>query len=225
MGAKLRLVIADDHQLVLEGLRRALADSPDIEIVGEARSGVGVLPLVRRLQPNLVLLDLRMPLMDGLTCLDQLRKEHPEVRVVILSAIREDEYVQAALKRGASGYMLKTVNPADLPSALRTAMDGTVYHALGAPQLDPNEGGRAVGLTEREIEILRAVAKGQTTEAVSQQLWVSVPTVKFHLRNVYRKLGVTNRTGAARWAYENGIVSRFSDAEGDETSAPFAAAH
>lgn len=211
MGERLRLVIADDHRLVLEGLRRALADAPDIEIVGEAHSGAAVLPLVNQLKPNVVLLDLRMPGMDGLTCLDKLRRSHPDVRVVILSAMRGEEYIQTALKRGASGYMLKTVNPVDLPAALRTAVAGTVYHAIGASEAVPDEGARAAGLTDREIEILRLVAKGLTTEAIGGKLWVSVPTVKFHLRNVYRKLGVANRTAAARWAYENGLVSTVGD--------------
>jgi DNA-binding NarL/FixJ family response regulator len=156
--------------------------------------------------------------MDGLTCLDKLRRSHPDVRVVILSAMRSEEYIQTALKRGASGYMLKTVNPVDLPAALRTAVAGTVYNAIGASETVPDEGARAAGLTDREIEILRLVAKGLTTDAIGAKLWVSVPTVKFHLRNVYRKLGVANRTAAARWAYENGLVSTMGDEDAASVS-------
>jgi DNA-binding NarL/FixJ family response regulator len=220
VGEKLRLVIADDHPLVLDGLRRALADSPDIEIVGQADSGPAVLPLVDRVRPHMVLMDMRMPRMDGLACLDQLRKRHPAVRVVILSAMNDDAHVQAALKRGASGYMLKSVNPADLAPALRAVAEGTVFYASGAhSSADPNEAGRSVGLTDRETEILRAVARGMTTESIGRELWVSVPTVKFHLRNLYRKLGVKNRTCAARWAYDNGLVSQFADSDAPQLSA------
>ena len=218
MGERLRLVIADDHGLVLEGLRRALAEHPDIEIVGSATSGSEVIPLVARLDPDIVLMDLRMPRMDGLTCLDRLRKQYPKVRVVILSATHEQEHILTALKRGASGFILKTVDPADLAAALRTVAEGTVYHAFGTPPSDPQDLGRAAGLTERETEILRSVAKGMTTQMIGRELWVSAPTVKFHLRNVYRKLGVQNRTGAARWAYENGIVSRFADTDDADAS-------
>ena len=213
MGRKLRLVIADDHRLVLEGVRRTLADAPGIEIVGEADSGAAVLPLVGRLQPDMVLMDLRMPRMNGFACLEQLRKRYPDVRVVILSAMNDDATIQAALRRGASGFMLKNVNPADLAAAIRAVAEETVFCAFGTPAADPNEIGRSVGLTERETEILRALAKGMTTESIGRELWVSVPTVKFHLRNLYRKLGVKNRTCAARWAYENGLSSQLGPAD------------
>lgn len=213
MGGKLRVVIADDHRLVLEGLRRTLTESPGIEIVGEAQTGDAVLPLVAREQPDLVLMDLRMPRMNGLACLDQLREKHPNVRVIIFSASTDDTNVQAALKRGASGYMLKSVNPADLASAIRAVAEGTVFCALSTGERDAAEIGRSVGLTERETEILKSLARGMTTQAIGRELWVSVPTVKFHLRNLYRKLGVKNRTCAARWAYDNGLASPLGSPE------------
>jgi DNA-binding NarL/FixJ family response regulator len=213
VGGKLRIVIADDHRLVLEGVRRSLAESPGIEIVGEADSGAAVLPLVARVQPDLVLMDLRMPRMNGLACLDQLREKHPNVRVIIFSASNEDTNVQAALKRGASGYMLKSVDPADLASAIRAVAEGTVYCAHATAERDPADVGRSIGLTDRETEILKALARGMTTQAIGRELWVSVPTVKFHLRNLYRKLGVKNRTCAARWAYDNGLVSPLGSPE------------
>jgi DNA-binding NarL/FixJ family response regulator len=131
----------------------------------------------------------------------------------MLSATTDEEHIQAAMKRGASGFILKNVDPADLASALRLMVEGTAFNAVGAPALERDEIGKAAGLTERETEILRSVAKGMTTQTISRELWVSVPTVKFHLRNVYRKLGVNNRTGAARWAYENGLVSAVRDAD------------
>jgi DNA-binding NarL/FixJ family response regulator len=202
----MKVLIADDHRLMLEGIRRALEKFDDIEIVGEAHTGSQVLPLVGRTNPDVVLLDVRMPQMDGLACLDLIRKRYPNVKVVVLSVFSDPENIQAALKRGASGYIVKSVNPTDLPSALRQAVEGTVYHAVGLPEFDDESSARAAGLTEREIAILKAVARGLSNQAIGKELWVTEQTVKFHLTNIYRKLGVANRTEAARYAYQHGLV-------------------
>jgi DNA-binding NarL/FixJ family response regulator len=200
----LKVLLADDHPLILSGIRRTLEEAGGIEIVGEARTGSQVLPLVGRTTPDLVLLDVRMPQLDGLACLDQIRRRYPEVKVVMLSAFTDAEHVQAALRRGASAYVMKAVNPLDLPSALRQAAEGTVFHAIG---LDEREDDcEDVGLTKREKTLLRAVAKGLSNQAIGKELWISEQTVKFHLRNIYRKLGVTSRTEAARYAFERGLV-------------------
>src|SRR5688572_25025315 len=126
-----RVVIADDHRLVLDGIRRALEADGDFDIVGETQSGTQVLPLVGRTKPDLVLLDVRMPQMDGLACLDEIRRRHPEIKVVMLSASTSNELVEAALRRGASAYIVKTVNPDDLPATLRQALEGNIHTALG----------------------------------------------------------------------------------------------
>jgi DNA-binding NarL/FixJ family response regulator len=147
-----------------------------------------------------------MPHVDGLTCLDQIRKRYPKVKVIVLSVFSDSEHIEAALKRGASGYIVKSVNPLDLPSAIRQAVEGTVYHALGLPEVDETTTAKAAGLTEREIAILKAVARGLSNQAIGKELWVTEQTVKFHLTNIYRKLGVANRTEAARYAYQNGLV-------------------
>jgi len=147
-----------------------------------------------------------MPQMDGLTCLDQLGKNCPDVKVIVLSVFSDPERIQAAFKHGASGYIVKSVNPIDLPSAIRQVMEGAVYHALGLPEVDESASARAAGLTEREIAILKAVARGLSNQAIGKELWVTEQTVKFHLTNIYRKLGVANRTEAARYAYQNGLV-------------------
>ncbi len=201
---KLRVLIADDHQLMLDGIRRALDRCEDFEIVGEAHSGSEVLPVIGRTDPDVVLLDMRMPGMDGLTCLERIRKQHPRIKVVVLSVFREPEHIEAALKRGASGYIVKSVNPLDLPAALRQAFEGTVYHALGIA--DDDEPARGTGLTDRELGILKAVARGLSNQAIGKELWVTEQTVKFHLTNIYRKLGVANRTEAARYAYQHSLV-------------------
>ena len=204
--AVLKVLIADDHRLMLAGIRRALEQAEDIEVVGEAHSGSQVLPLVSRTSPDLVLLDIRMPGLDGLACLDQIRRRYPQVKVVVLSVFSDSEHIEAALKRGACGYIVKSVNPLDLPSAIRQAVEGTVYHALGLPELDEEAQAKQAGLTEREICILKAVARGLSNQAIGKELWVTEQTVKFHLTNIYRKLGVGNRTEAARYAYQNGLV-------------------
>jgi DNA-binding NarL/FixJ family response regulator len=205
----IRVLIADDHRLILEGIRRALASVEDIEVVGEAQTGSQVLPLVLRTDPDVVLLDLRMPELDGLACLDAIRSRTPKVKVVVLSAFGDPEHIQSAFSHGATAYIVKSVNPVDLPSALRQAVEETVFRA--APVLDGNErGGRNdAGLTERELAMLRAVARGLSNQAIGKEFWVTEQTVKFHLTNIYRKLGVANRTEATRYAYQHGLVESY----------------
>jgi DNA-binding NarL/FixJ family response regulator len=204
-AAAMKVLIADDHRLMVEGIRRALEPAEDIEVIGEASVGSQVLPLVRRLNPDVVLLDMRMPHMDGLLCLDGIRKNCPKVKVIVLSVFSDPEHIQAAFRHGANGYIVKSVNPVDLPSAIRQAMDGTVFHAVGLPE-SSDDAGKASGLTERELAILKAVARGLSNSAIGKELWVTEQTVKFHLTNIYRKLNLANRTEAARYAYEHGLV-------------------
>jgi NarL family two-component system response regulator LiaR len=165
-----------------------------------------VLPIVRQTNPDLVLLDLRMPGMDGLMCLDQIRKRHPRVKVVMLSVSTDEKLIETVLSRGASAYIVKTVNPIDLPGALRQAVEGTVYNAFGLPDATAAAAAKAAGLTDREIAILGALARGLSNGEIGKELWIAEQTVKFHLTNVYRKLGVANRTEAARYAYQQGLV-------------------
>ena len=202
-----RVLIADDHPLILAGIKRALEEADGFEVVAEARIGSQVLPLVSQTKPDLALLDLRMPEMDGLTCLDRIRKEHPQVKVVILSVSTDPKVVQTVLNHGASAYVVKSVNPIDLSSALRQALDGTVFSAVGLPEKTAQDDAvKAAGLTERETTILKALARGLSNEAIGKELWVAQQTVKFHLTNIYRKLDVKNRTEAARYAYEHGLI-------------------
>jgi two-component system, NarL family, response regulator LiaR len=203
----MRVLIADDHPLILAGIRRALEEADGFDVVAEASTGSQVLPLVSQTDPDLALLDLRMPEMDGLTCLDRIRKQHPKVKVVILSVSTDPEVVQTVLNHGAAAYVVKSVNPIDLSSALRQALEGTVFSAIGLPEKTAQEDAvKAAGLTERETTILRALARGLSNEAIGKELWVAEQTVKFHLTNIYRKLDVKNRTEAARYAYEHGLI-------------------
>jgi NarL family two-component system response regulator LiaR len=203
-----RVLIADDHRLMVEGTKQALQRAGGFEVVGEAVNGVQVLPLVRRLKPDLVLLDLRMPQMDGLTCLSKIRKEFPDVKVAMLSVSQDPELIQTALKRGANAYIVKTIDPDDLAGALRQALDGNVFTTAGVTEDPAERAARDAGLTERELGIVRAVARGLSNEAISKELWVAEQTVKFHLTNIYRKLGVSNRTEAARYAFEHGLAEQ-----------------
>lgn len=200
----LKVLLADDHRLTLAGVRRVLDESGDIIVVGEAYSGEDVLPLVRSTGPDLVVLDLQMPKMDGLSCLDLIRRHHPDVKVVIFSATTAVPEISTAFQSGASAYVLKTVNPLDLPAVIRQAAEGTVFYpppAVAAPAAKETN-----DLTERERTILAAVMRGLSNKAISQEFWVTEQTVKFHLSNVYRKLGVPNRTAAARFAHEHGLI-------------------
>ena len=204
---RIRLVVADDHRLFLEGVRASLLEAEDIDVVGEADSGSKLLSLVAHSRPDLVLMDFSMPQLDGLACLDTIHSRHPEVKVAILSAFREPDVIQAALRRGACAYIVKTINPDDLASVIRQVINGTVYQALDLAEPEQSGGVREVGLTERELAILQALARGLSNEAIAKELWIARQTVKFHVRNVYRKLGVSNRTEAARYAYQHGLVA------------------
>jgi DNA-binding NarL/FixJ family response regulator len=202
----MKLLIADDHPLVVAGIKEVLAREPLLEIVGSASSGSEVMPLIGRLNPDVVLLDLRMPGVDGLGCLERIHDRYPKIKVVVLSMTTDPEQIQAAFKRGACGFVIKSIDPADLASAIRQAVNGTAFHALGLPALNENAVARAAGLTDRELMIMKAVSRGLSNQAIGKELWVTEQTVKFHLTNVYRKLGVTNRTEAARWAFAKGLV-------------------
>jgi DNA-binding NarL/FixJ family response regulator len=202
----MRVVIADDHRLMLDGIRRALEADGGFEIVGETMNGSEVLSIVSRTRPDLVVLDVRMPQVDGLTCLDEIVRRYPDIKVVMLSASTSPDLIQSALRRGASAYLAKSVNPSDLPSTLRQVLDGNVWSMKDVVANEQGAGANALGLTERERAILRALAQGSSNAEIAKELWVTQQTVKFHLTNIYRKLGAKNRTQATRIAQQQGLV-------------------
>ena len=202
----LRVLVADDHRLMLAAVRRALAEAEDFEIVGEVSVGSHVVPAVRETKPNVVLLDMRMPELDGLACLERLRKHDPTIAVVILSSYSDEAQIEAARQAGALGYVVKTVEPVDLPAVLRSALSGQAFAVWGAEEPQDAAQTGAPALSERESVVLEAVARGLSNREIGRQLWISEQTVKFHLRNIYRKLGISSRTEAARYAYRNGVV-------------------
>ena len=199
-----KLVIADDHQLMLAAVRTALEEERDIEIVGETQQGPQLLPLVGRTSPDIVLLDLHMPGMDGLRCLELLRERHPMVKTIVLTGSDDPGAVDAVFARGAVAFVQKTVDPGDLAAVIRQALAGNVHYAAGyGAALAPH---REWDLTEREVEILNALAAGRSNKQMAQELWLSAHTIKYHLTNIYRKLDVGGRTEAVHKAYEHGLI-------------------
>lgn len=193
-----RIVLADDHALVLEGLRALVAAEPDLCVVATATDGERLLEAVRRFQPDVAVIDLQMPYMDGVTCLRHIRAEGLPVRVLVLSAFTDAHSLRAAIDNGADGFALKTDPPQATLVAIRQIVDGQLVFPraarrwLAGPTLtDPN------ALTEREEAVLALLAEGQSNAQIAAALNLSENTVKFHLRNLYAKLGVTNRTEAA----------------------------
>jgi DNA-binding NarL/FixJ family response regulator len=218
----INVCIADDHLLMLTGIREALEKAPEIKVVAVTQRGDEVLAMVAEHQPDLVLLDHRMPGMDGIECLKLIRRDHPRVKVVMLSASEESPQIATALAEGASAYIGKRINPSDLASALRQIVAGVVYQNAAAAPAGPAALGAPdsqVELTQRELIMLQAISRGLSTKAISTELWVSEKTVKFHLTNVYRKLGVHNRTGAMRYAYEHDLLPAAADHGRAEASA------
>jgi len=210
-AARIRVLIADDHPLMLAGIRATLEHDDDIELVGEARSAPEVIGLFERRRPAIVLMDLRMPGVSGVELIERIRRCWPEMTILVLSACDERPTIDAALLAGANAYAVKSAEAADIISLLRQVSNGSVFVAptQSSHRISPPARARAElhGLTEREQAILAAVASGKTTAAISRELWISQHTVKFHLTNIYRKLGVPNRAGAVRYALEHNLAA------------------
>jgi DNA-binding NarL/FixJ family response regulator len=208
---RLKLLLADDHALMFEGIALAIENEEDLEIVGCADSGSQVLPLVQQTQPDLVVLDLRMPGMDGLTCIKLLRERFPHIATAVLSGFDSDEMIAAALRVGANAFISKSVEPAELAGALRQAAQETVPDAIGRAQTRVASIVEEASLTEREVAVLQALAQGQSNKEIARSLWLAEQTVKFHLTNIYRKLDVRGRTEAVHWAYHQGLAEAASE--------------
>jgi DNA-binding NarL/FixJ family response regulator len=208
MTRRLRLLIVDDHRLMLDALRVTLERDDDMSVVGEADSGEKVLPLVAQTGPDVVLLDVRMPGLDGLAVLAQIRERYPKVAVVMLSALDDPALVRAALERGAAAFVLKLIDPRDLAAAVRQAVAGSIFRPLDLVASTRQCAREDVGLSKREQSILEALQSGGSNQEIANRLFLAEQTVKFHLTNIYRKLGVATRTEAIHHAYANGLVER-----------------
>ncbi|WP_238011213.1 response regulator transcription factor [Dactylosporangium sp. AC04546] len=209
----IRVVIADDQAMVRDGLRRILQKAGDIDVVGEAGDGVAAIELIRATQPDVALVDVRMPRMDGLAVTRELAGS--STRVVVVTTFDLDEYVYPALRHGASGFLLKRSGPALLVAAVRAAVAGD---SLISPEVTvrllkhvtgPRPAPRALvePLTERELEVAGHVGAGRTNAEIGERLFISAGTVKTHVAAIQRKLGVRNRVGIAVWAWDSGNVA------------------
>ena len=202
----MRVLIADDQRLMLAAIRAALERDPGIEVVEATTDAVNVLPLVSELRPDIVLLDVVMPQLDGLAILDRIRARFPEIKIVMLSAVEDEELVSEAQKRGASAFVRKEVDPDELVPVLRRTLENGEFEFVG---VSPGSGDAArlvAGITKKEQLVLEALARGLSNQQIAQELWVTEQTVKFHLSNIYRKLDVRNRTEAAQHALRTGLV-------------------
>jgi DNA-binding NarL/FixJ family response regulator len=212
---KIRVLVAEDHPLVREGVIRALERDPGIEVIGEADNGITAMELARQLKPDVMVLDLRMPGLGGAVVLERLRAELPEIRALVMTANESPESLLDAVAAGAAGYLSKRTTGEELRQAVITTYGGgSVITPELAGHLLREFSGSARGegssvrplLAARELEILRLVAGGLSNARIAAKLWVTEQTVKFHLSNVYRKLGVGNRTEASHHAHVHGML-------------------
>jgi two-component system nitrate/nitrite response regulator NarL len=208
-----RVVVIDDHPLIRKGLQQLADLSPHIEIIGEADSGEEGLNMVRALKPDLVLLDLNMPGMNGIETLAAIKQGDQDVRVVMLTVSNAEEDVVAALHNGADGYLLKDMDPADLLTKFREVAEGRIVmspsitqclaRALQAEGLRGHQQGVVAELTDREREILLHLRNGESNKVIARQLKIAEATVKVHVKHLLKKLGLKTRVEAAVWAVNN----------------------
>lgn len=206
--APIRVLLADDHPIVRNGVSQILAEQPDIEVVAQAADGQTAVALYRRERPDVSLIDLRMPALDGAQVVEQIRREHPNAVLVVLTTFDADDDVERALMAGAKAYLLKDVSPADLVACVRTVhRGGTWVSPAVASKLVARM--TRVQLTLREMTVLRLVAAGKPNKKIGEALNISEGTVKIHLSHLFEKLGATSRTDAVAKAAERGLI-RFS---------------
>ena len=202
----IRVVLAEDHALMRDAVKLVLEEEEDVVLVGEVANGNELLPLLKRVKADFVLLDVQLPGLDGLSWLEALAEHYPHVKVAMLSAVEDTQVIESAFLRGAAGYILKAVNPFDLPAAIRQIVDQSVIHRSLTPRDGVSSASRQSVLSEKEVAVWSS-CHGHTNKQIAAQLWLSEQTVKFHLRNIYRKLGIKARTEALRFAYEHDLAS------------------
>ncbi len=202
------MILAEDHALMRDAVKLVFDEAEDVELVGEVANGHELLPLLARVPADFVLLDVQLPGLDGLGCLEALAKHHPHLKVAMLSAVEDPQVIDSAFRRGARGYILKSVNPFDLPAAIRQIVEQTVIHLSPAAQAGaPWSVTPPGGLSEKEVAVLVELCHGHTNKQIAATLWLSEQTVKFHLRNIYRKLRIKSRTEALRYALEHDLAA------------------
>lgn len=215
MADTIHLVIVDDHAVVRQGLRAFLATEGDIEILGEASNGREAVEQTGKLQPDVVLMDLVMPELDGIGATAIIKQSYPQIEVLVMTSFIEDEKVFGAMRAGATGYVLKDADPEDVVHAIRSAahgespLDPRVVRRLMQEftPAKPKPESTSEPLSEREIEVLKLVARGCSNQQIAEQLIISPKTAKTHVSNILSKLGLASRTQAAVYALKEGLVS------------------
>ena len=213
MEGNIRVLVADDHPMLREGLTAVLGTQPDFEVIGEAADGSEVVRLAETLRPDVILLDLEMPTVDGVAALEGLRDAGSEARTIVFTAYDTDERILRSLRAGARGYLLKGASRAEIFDAIRTVHSGgsLLGPAVTSRLLDHIEQGdeRPDGLTPRELEVLTLLARGLKNAEIASELFISERTVKFHVSSILAKLGAETRTEAVRIATRRGLVEPF----------------
>ena len=207
-GRTIRLLIVDDHPVVRSGLQGMLASQPDFEVVGEAQDGSEGVRLAKKLKPDVILMDLRMPEMDGVTAIKRIKAEQPEIRILVLTTYESDADILRSIETGATGYLLKGAPREELYSAIRAVSRGEspLAPAVAARLVGRLRGPADSTLSNREIEVLQLVARGTSNKGIAKELWISETTVKTHMLHVFAKLGVADRTAAVTAALKRGII-------------------
>jgi DNA-binding NarL/FixJ family response regulator len=212
----IKVLLAEDHKIVREGTRQLLEQAPDMQIVGEAADGLEAVRLAGELHPDVVVMDVRMPRLNGIEATRTITGRFPQMHILILSAYDDDSYVFPLLEAGASGYLLKTASGVELADAIRWVASGeTALSPRISTKLVDHLGKRGShraaempeGLTDREMQVLRATAYGQPNKTIAGSLAISPQTVQVHLRNIFSKLGVNNRSEAVAYAIRHGLIS------------------
>lgn len=210
------ILLAEDHKIVREGTRQLLEQSADMQVVGEAADGLEAVRLAAEIKPDVIVMDVRLPRLNGIEATRTITERFPHIKVLILSAYDDDSYVFPLLEAGASGYLLKTSSGAELAEAIRLVYSGQtalsprisakIVNRLGGRQAY-RASGMPDGLTEREMDVLRAAAHGHANKAIAIQLGISTQTVQVHLRNIFGKLGVSSRSEAVARAIQHGWIT------------------
>jgi len=206
---KIRIMLVDDHAVVRSGLSAFLSVNPDLELVAEAENGEQAVIRANLTRPDVILMDLMMPVMDGVAATRAIKQQHPGIQIVALTSFQEDELVQNALKAGAVGYLMKNVSSRELAAAIRAAKEGKMTLSPEAAQAlvrASQQAEETETLTEREREVLKLMVEGLNNAEIGERLVVSLSTVKYHISNILMKLGVDNRVAAVTTAIQKKLV-------------------
>jgi len=210
----IKVLIVDDHKLVREGLKAVFDQGDEVDVIGEAGSGEEAIEMVDKINPDVILMDISMPGMNGIQATKAIRDSHPDAKIVILTMLDQEGYVYEAIKAGATGYMLKSTSSDELVNAIQTVNEGkALLHPDATAQLLKefvqlaNNKAKDYGLSNREMEVLQLLSEGKTNKEIAKALWISEQTVKTHVAHIFDKLGTSDRTETVARALRSGLVT------------------